>query len=160
MEMVRNDYLPKQPGYQIRRMMTADVHAVYAIECRSHIKPWSKQILRDCVTAGHECYLLFYHDRLIGYVIWQLIVDECHILNLCIDLQSQHQGHGTYLLNHTISQAQTNACYSVYLEVRESNHAAIALYKNNGFTQIGVRKQYYKNKDSAENALIFKLLLT
>ena len=60
----------------------------------------------------------------------------------------------------TLAFAEEEALNKIYLEVRHSNRGAIALYKEMGFHPIGVRKNYYRNQDQYEDALVFEKTIT
>ena len=73
---------------------------------------------------------------------------------MAIHPSEQGKGLGYALLDHSIAQLK-NSPIQIFLEVRESNKAAIALYEKSGFHQIDLRKNYYPNVDgSKEHAII------
>ena len=86
---------------------------------------------------------------------WYL--DECHILNLCVDSQHQRQGLGRQLMQYLFQCAKAHSIKHYYLEVRESNDIAMTLYQQLGFTQTGFRKAYYPADEGRENAIIMTL---
>ena len=59
------------------------------------------------------------------------------------------------ILNNLINEVSRKAAKNLFIEVRESNHSAVAFYEKSGFTQIGVRKGYYS--DTKEDAIIMSL---
>jgi ribosomal-protein-alanine N-acetyltransferase len=67
----------------------------------------------------------------------------------------KRQGIGNELLNKVETIANKFGIKEIFLEVRESNKEAISFYKNNKFTEIGLRKNYYKLYSGREDALIF-----
>jgi len=80
---------------------------------------------------------------------------EAHLLNLCVHPSCQRLGFGRRLLNAALLRAEGLAVERVFLEVRPSNAAAIALYQSAGFELIGTRPSYYQAEDGRENAVIF-----
>lgn len=80
------------------------------------------------------------------------ILEEAHITTLAIHPDYQQQGLGKTLLHALLSSAQLRQLEWATLEVRASNHRAIALYQKFGFEPVGSRPNYYP--DSEEDALI------
>ena len=84
----------------------------------------------------------------------QYIVDECHLLNLCVRQEARGQGLGTKMIQYLINQARQKDMGSIFLEVRVSNDAAIRLYDKLGFNEIGIRRGYYPDTSGREDALV------
>lgn len=74
------------------------------------------------------------------------------ILNLAVEPACRRQGHGRFLLTTALHAGQKMGIQRVWLEVREHNTAAIALYSSCGFKKQGMRPKYYT--DTGENALL------
>ena len=73
---------------------------------------------------------------------------------MAVDPQFQGQGLGFHILTESIRLLKNNPI-QIFLEVRESNHTAIALYEKSDFHQIDLRKNYYPNSDGTrEHAII------
>ena len=147
-----------QPGNQtpvIRSMAAGDIEAVSLIEEGAYNYPWSRGIFRDCLMADYECSVLDTGTQLIGYSIVSVAAAEGHILNLCVERAYQGLGYGRHLLNHILDHAYRTRMQRLFLEVRPSNTAAIHLYREAGFQQLGVRKAYYKAAEGREDALVF-----
>lgn len=148
----------------IRLMQVCDVDEVYAIELASHITPWNKDILRDCVLVGYDCQVFELNNAGNAYIAGFLIArkgsSRCHILNFCMRQDHQLQGYGRLFLSHYLSDLKHSpAIQSVYLEVRVSNAIAIHLYKTLGFISIGTKKDYYKDSNGTEDAVCLELTL-
>jgi ribosomal-protein-alanine N-acetyltransferase len=89
-----------------------------------------------------------------------LAVDEAHLLNITVRSDLQGKGIGRFLLDKVKIIARQNDMQSLLLEVRPSNHRALSVYHNAGFTKIGTRKNYYPAPGNArEDALVMKLEL-
>lgn len=145
----------------LRPMSESDIEQVYLIETKTHITPWDKKIIRDCVWIGYDCRILELnqdnHTQIAGYIISRIKNRVCHILNLCIDKPLQMQGLGRALLVIFLSLLeQKDVVDSIILEVRQSNKVALHLYSSFGFKEIEIKKEYYKDK---EDAIILKKLL-
>jgi ribosomal-protein-alanine N-acetyltransferase len=148
----------------IRHMKDTDIENVYAIESNVHITPWSRDILRDCVLVGYDCRVLEINNGdspiLGGYIIARLNENICHILNFCIAKPLQSKGFGRKLLQTFLySLSKYTTTDSVILEVRPSNTTAIHLYQTMGFEKVEIKKEYYKDKDSVEDAILLKKTL-
>ena len=83
---------------------------------------------------------------------------EWEIENIAIAGPARRRGLGTRLLGELLDLARAQGAESVFLEVRESNHAARALYEKWSFIESGRRKKYYK--DPEEDAILYRLVLT
>lgn len=147
------------PGTQVRPMKQADIDAVAAIENRAYVFPWTPGIFRDCLRAGHQCWVLEAGTQLLGYGVLSAAAGEAHILNICIAPEYQGRGHGRRLLRRLIDLARWHKAQQVFLEVRPSNPAAIALYRDEGFNEIGQRPNYYPAAKGREDAIVMALEL-
>ena len=146
-----------QPGSQvpiIRPMKPSDLDAVTRIEARTYSFPWGRGVFSDCLMAGYLSIVLDAGDQLVGYAIVSTAASEAHILNLCVDVDWHRCGYGRQMLDYVVDHAIETGTSRLFLEVRPSNVAAIALYKNAGFKNLGVRKQYYKAEVGREDALV------
>jgi ribosomal-protein-alanine N-acetyltransferase len=85
--------------------------------------------------------------------------EEAHLLTLSIAPESQGKGWGEKLLRHFIGIAREQLALTMFLDVRESNHAAARLYERLGFRQIGKRKDYYPAMGGREDSLVMELVL-
>lgn len=147
----------------IRAMLSADIDQVHQIELTAHRTPWSRAILRDCVLVGYDCRVLEQVDirgkRIAGYIISRYSDKVCHILNLCIDVPQQKKGLGKFLLKTVLNSLKSNVVDTVILEVRPTNLAAIALYEGFGFQSGEIKRNYYKDENGTEDALLLRKIL-
>ena len=141
--------------HSFRAMCPADLDAVFGIENRAYDFPWSRGIFNDCLLAGYDCVVLEINGVVMGYAIMSVAAAEGHILNLCIANDLRQQGLGRKMLNHLLAHVEAMLLQRLFLEVRPSNFAAIALYSSAGFDRLGVRKDYYKAPNGREDALVF-----
>ena len=93
-------------------------------------------------------------EDLIGYIIFHITEDFTDIYKIFIRDNDKRKGYATDLLNKVIELAKRYNSKKIMIEVRSKNVSAINFYKNNGFEQITVRKDYYKNP--LDDALIFE----
>ncbi len=140
----------------IRKLYPNDLPEVLSIENAEHIAPWTHETFITCMRAGYPGWVLVSPTKaILGFIIVSHVLDECHVLNLCVHHAHQHQGLGTLLLEHALNEAKREGVGIAYLEVRRSNTKAIALYQKMHFKQVGLRKQYYATVNGHEDALVF-----
>ena len=144
----------KEAQCHIRPMSEDDIEQILNIEQRAYEFPWSEAIFRDCLRVGYCSWVLEHDDVLVAYGVMSVAVGESHILNLCVDPDYQSIGLGRMLLLHLLETAQAHNANMTFLEVRPSNFAAIKLYLDNGFDEIGTRRNYYPAKVGREDAII------
>jgi len=94
----------------------------------------------------------------LGFLVALNLGIEWELENLVVEAASRHRGLGRQLMNELIRRARAAGGQSVFLEVRESNSAACALYQSAGFTETVRRKRYYANP--AEDAVVYRLSLS
>jgi [ribosomal protein S18]-alanine N-acetyltransferase len=92
-----------------------------------------------------------------GFLVAQEIAGEWEIENIAVAGPARRRGLGTRLLGEFLAQARARGARAVYLEVRESNRAARALYEKWAFEESGRRKSYYRQPD--EDAIVYRLSL-
>ena len=89
-----------------------------------------------------------------GFVVAHQIGPECEIENVVVNPQLRRRGFGKLLLDEILKRVQEAGCEAVFLEVRESNRAARALYEKCGFREIGRRVKYYVQPQ--EDAVLYR----
>jgi ribosomal-protein-alanine N-acetyltransferase len=83
---------------------------------------------------------------------------ELEILDVAVDSRRRRKGFATLLLESLLQLAKQRGAQEFFLEVRESNAPALALYRKFGFVVAGRRPNYYRHPDEA--ALLFRLRFT
>lgn len=142
-----------QTLWHLEPMEQGRLPQVLEIEQRAYPFPWTEGIFRDCLRSGYSGWIVTSPaNEVLAYAIMSMAVNEAHILNLCVEPACQQQGLGRFMLAHLQQVARAAGMEIMLLEVRKSNNAAIALYKNNGFQKLGVRKGYYPAPDGTEDA--------
>jgi ribosomal-protein-alanine N-acetyltransferase len=149
----------KQPFPEFRPMRAADLDAVAAIEFAAYAFPWTRGIFRDCLAAGHECWVLARADEVTGYGVLSVAAGEAHLLNVCVAPAVRHQGLGRRLVRRLLDLARWHHAARVFLEVRPSNATAVALYHDLGFNEIGRRVNYYPTRGGREDAIVMAIEL-
>jgi [ribosomal protein S18]-alanine N-acetyltransferase len=131
-----------------RAMEEADLNEVLEIEEGANTLPWTLQQIQECLEANYECWVCsldaeFKSGAIIAYSLVSSVLDESSLLNLCVAVDHQRLGYGRVFLRHLLENAKSRGQAHIFLEVRASNTKAIQLYESFGFTQTGLRKDYY-----------------
>lgn len=123
---------------EVRAAVEADVPPLLALQqAAPEAAQWSPGALLDAL-AG--CSVAVDDDSVVGFLLWRALPDgEGEILNLAVDPNRRRQGIAGQLLREWLPATVG----SVYLEVRESNVGALALYEHYGFERQGLRPGYY-----------------
>ena len=137
----------------MRAMTLADVDAVLNIERAVQLYPWTRGNFMDALNSGYRCYLDEADGELRAYAVLMPVLDEAELLNIGVVVGQQRKGLGGALLRDVLEIAARKNILRVWLEVRRSNAAAIALYRSAGFAEIGVRRGYYQNASGSEDAI-------
>jgi len=143
MSAVRSE--PAIQGEPLLRPITIEMlDAVLAIEVEAYTFPWTRGNFIDALAAGYVTRALLAPDgEVIGYYIAMPGVDEMHLLNVTVAPLHQGCGHARCLLAQLYRQSTSLGVGAIWLEVRESNARARALYLREGFAEAGRRRDYY-----------------
>ena len=139
-----------------RPMQEHDLDQVYEVE-QSADHPWQRAHLADSLKSGYFCEVAILDDQAVGHCIMMISTNEANILILTINKKFHRQGIGRSLLRHMIQKAVELDCNTVLLEVRRSNNKAFNLYLNEGFSEIGIRKNYYPLRNKREDATVMAM---
>lgn len=135
-------------------MTEDDLAEVLVIEAVSYPTPWNAGHFRNEIDARYSWpFVAVEEGRVYGYVCLMSLFEEAQILNVAVAPDSRGRGIARRLLEHAIGIAQEKGAEFMALEVRASNSPAIALYRQLGFTEVGVRARYY---DSIEDAILME----
>jgi tRNA threonylcarbamoyladenosine biosynthesis protein TsaB len=139
---------------RMRQMTHNDLMAVLAIEQAVQPFPWTSGNFSDALDSGYVCRVSESESGEIrGYAILLTAVDEAELLNIGVAATKQRKGLGRAILFDLLNLAREKNLIRVFLEVRRSNMAALALYRSSGFSEIGVRRAYYHNTEGHEDAI-------
>ena len=94
-------------------------------------------------------------ENTVGYISFTKILDECQIVNVAVSKGARKMGIGSLLIEKLLDFCRQNDICKLFLEVRESNEAAINLYEKFGFAKVGLSKNHYSMP--TENALLMNL---
>ena len=142
------------PG--LREMNPADVDAIVRIEQRVHAHPWTHGNFTDALKSDCVCKVYEQGGAMLGYMVLMPAVDEAQLLNITIAAEHQRKGLGRRLLGETMEMARGLNTRRLLLEVRPSNTAALGLYRDAGFREIGLRRGYYPDGNGREDAIVME----
>lgn len=130
--------------------------AVASLESRIYPFPWSLGNFRDALAAGYITLVGEGEAGILAYGVMMLGPGEAQILNLSVAPHARRQGLGRALLRRFVELAGERGAVQVFLEVRESNESAVALYLDEAFAVVGRRSGYYPAHEGREDALVMR----
>lgn len=137
----------------IRHMEARDAAYVAELEKKVFSQPWSEKAFRDTIDNDDYIYIVAEHENaIVGYAGCIVSADGADITNIAVAENYRRMGIAEELLRQTETLVRKRHAQAVYLEVRQSNTGARRLYEKNGFTQIGVRRNFYQKP--LEDALL------
>lgn len=117
--------------------------------------PWSETSIASELNNKLSLWMVAIdNERVVGYVGSQTILGETDMMNIAVHPNYRKQGIGTALIVGLIGALELRGSHSLMLEVRASNISAISVYEKLGFSEVGRRKNYYRNPK--EDALIMR----
>lgn len=132
-----------------------DLETILEIEARAYPVPWNKTQMMDVFNQKVIRMKLLMEGKLIGYAFVSIIIDEGHLLHITVDPIHHGKRLGRYLLEQVLKLGDSHQLATIFLEVREGNTPARALYDRMGFNQVGMRKGYYPCKiNGREDAIV------
>ena len=137
----------------IRKMQPSDLGQICKIENRNFSMPWSEKSFLESMEREDTVFLTALEgDEVIGYLGCYCIAGEGEITNVAVKETHRRKGIGGKLLEALYAEGSCLDTTEFFLEVRESNLAAIQLYSQQGFVKEGIRKNFYEKP--VENAVI------
>lgn len=144
----------------ISNVTPADFDRLFEIEQAAHLVPWSKGTLLNNQGDAYLNLKLAAQDETVAFAICHCVLDEATLFNIAVDPKFQGKGYGKRLLTELISQLQQKNIQTLWLEVRENNLSAQALYTTVGFNPVTIRKNYYPTPNGKrENAVVMALYI-
>ncbi|MDW7659102.1 MAG: ribosomal protein S18-alanine N-acetyltransferase [Bacillota bacterium] len=144
----------------IRPAGVHDLASLVELEQTCSGMPWhGNSLLQDLINnkAAHYWVAVDPAGMIVGYISCWVVLDEAEITNLAVLPKCRRLGIARKLLHHLIGRLQMLGVVKIFLDVRETNKAAIALYSRSGFLPAGNRPAYYA--DTGETAIIMSQLI-
>ena len=148
------DVCPPPPT--LAMMQSADMADVVAVERAAYASGWPATAFeRELTQNAMARYIVLRAGatgRIAGFGGLWLMVDEAHVVTVAVLPEERRKGYGSILVAGLLAVAIEHEMALATLEVRVSNDAARALYRDFGFYEVGMRKRYYS--DNHEDAVI------
>jgi len=149
------------PTWQLEVITPQDLDGILTIDYLAFKRPWNRNLFLEELCCGNAFSYSVKSNRtdqspaIIAYVFWRMVLTELHLIRIAVAQDFRSRGLATWLLQQGFKLAKQKKDFdSVYIEVRPSNKAAIALYRKLGFHLIGTRPNYYP--ESNEDAWVMR----
>lgn len=154
--------------FSITRMTEHDLLEVVEIEELSGLSPWGWDAYHKELQSPEDVIMLIARvvgidtnlnegKGIAGFIVSRVIADEMHVNNVAVRTESRRQGLAALLLQTVLECGRRAGARMAFLEVRDGNKAAQALYHRCGFEAVGRRRRYYSNP--VEDALLMSVSL-
>jgi [ribosomal protein S18]-alanine N-acetyltransferase len=144
----------------LRPAAESDLNQVVQIERVCFADPWTEESFRRLLAGDSAIFQVIGYPpdfRVVGYVIAFAIGEDAELLNIAVEPPFRGRGLAGQMLDALLIELGSRGVRAAFLEVRESNRAARALYGSRGFAEIGRRRNYYRRP--VEDALVMRRIL-
>ena len=133
----------------IKQINEEDIDLCYELDLNT-ISLWSKkQWVNEFKKEGTNIFGLFITNLVIGICVFQVVLDEAQINYFVINKEFRKKGFGSYLMSYLIKKCEELGVKKLLLEVSQSNVTAERFYNHFDFSNVGIRKNYYKDRSHA-----------
>jgi ribosomal-protein-alanine N-acetyltransferase len=141
----------------IRNALEEDLPQILTIDRESLTPTWSREAFLNEIQSDDSRFILAIMGyATVGFCIMRRTGDEAEILRTAVDKSHRRHGVANRLVMSMLRYSASNEIQSIYLEVRKSSEAAIALYEKQGFKPMGIRKDYYTQPVEDAVTMVFK----
>ena len=135
---------------QIVKFTNEHLDDILKVEKECFSDCWSEKMFKEEISGKFSHYYVAIVDKhAVAYMGMWSLSGEGYITNIAVAKDYRRRGIAKALILHFIEIAKRENLEFMTLEVRASNSPAIALYKSFGFLDVGIRKNYYENKEDA-----------
>ena len=139
----------------LRDLSFGDLPRVIEIEQSCFSTPWQRSTFESLLhRADADLIGAFSGGELVGYAITWTIMDQSELGNVAVNPEARRRGLGRLLVETALGRVRARGARECFLEVRESNRGARALYERLGFEPIGRRRRYYARP--VEDAVVMR----
>jgi ribosomal-protein-alanine N-acetyltransferase len=139
----------------IRTMRPADLTRVMEIELECFTMPWSEATFRGLLRRSDaDLFVAEANGSIVGYAAFWAVMDQGELGNVSVTSAWRRRGIGQQLIRSVLVRAHERGVREVFLEVRASNYGAQTLYERFGFSEVGLRRNYYL--EPVEDALVMR----
>ena len=136
--------------YKIIPMTKDHVAGIKKVDDSCFESPWSLKAFESELENPIAFYFVAVSDgEVIGYCGYWWTFGEAQITNVAVSPEFRQKGIASALMDEMINHCREMDVYSITLEVRVSNNAAISMYEKYGFERVGLRPKYYNNQEDA-----------
>ena len=136
--------------YKIIPMTKYHVAGIKKVDDSCFESPWSLKAFESELENPIAFYFVAVKDdEVIGYCGYWWTFGEAQITNVAVSPEYRQKGIASALMDEMINHCREMDVFSITLEVRVSNNAAISMYEKYGFERVGLRPKYYNNKEDA-----------
>lgn len=146
--------------HEVIKAAESDIDAIVGLADQSGLALWSRDDYAEAANSRDRLLLAARENavNVVGFILVQLLCAsgdavDVEILNIAVDRRFKRKGIGRRLLAAALEMIPIAPDSKVLLEVRASNHSAIAFYRRYGFHEQAVRRAYYR--DPVEDAVLF-----
>ncbi len=144
------------PNLLIREVKEEDLNDLLKLELEAFKRPYSLSLIKREVSLPFSIFLVAEgEDGVLGYASGWLVGQTAELNRIAVKKERRGEGIGKELLKAFIKKCVDKGIKEVFLEVEENNETARKLYSSFGFKEIGVRKNYYGERD----AIVYKITL-
>lgn len=131
-------------------MVEGDLFRVITIEQEAFGRPGARErLVKELALPQSHPYVAEVEDLVLGYLIYWKVTDEFQLLDMAVKTEFRSRGVAGKLLEHLLDEADALLGATVHLEVSARNPPAIRLYAAHGFSEVGLRDNYYGPGDHA-----------
>ena len=153
----KENQISRANNYIIENFSEHHLDDVMEIEIHANPTPWSKQTFKKILEQRSLSFIVIENSQIVGFCIASKILDECHLQNISVIEAMRRKGVGNFMLDILKKRMSLFGIASILLEVRKSNKVAQDFYRENGFNELSIRKDYYQTKNGREDAIIMCL---
>ncbi|OCO98320.1 MULTISPECIES: N-acetyltransferase [unclassified Ensifer] len=154
------DYFTRRTEFDIFPLEEADLLAAAALHCQRFASPWTDGEIHALLVQ--ETVFGFvarqtngnFRPAFGGFVLSRAVAGEAEILTIGVDPRYARSGLGWRLMQAAMREALVKGSEALFLEVDETNQAAIGLYRKLGFAKVGERRAYYQDKAGQRTAAL------
>jgi len=152
----------RQRDFSLEPLTAEDSDAISRLHCEDFVRPWTggefaDLLAQDTVFGFSAREVGRGHEAPVGFVLARLVAGEGEILTIAVARSHRRLGLGWRLMDVVLRELHAQRAEALFLEVDETNVAAIALYRRLGFIQVGKRPDYYRTGGgSANGALVMR----
>ena len=153
----KENQISQANNYIIENFSEHHLDDVMEIEIHANPTPWTKQTFEKILELRSQSFVIILNSQIVGFCIANKVLDECHLQNISVVDTMRRQGIGNFMLDILKKRMSLAGIKAVLLEVRKSNKVAQDFYRENGFQELSIRKDYYQTKNGREDAIIMRL---